>query len=219
MSFFKCKRILITLLLVFITIFSFNVFNFNLNVNTYTYASIEDINYAIKNKTFGKFCSVNINNNIYASDNGDLLKVDVKFLNLITVKSFYVNTNEEFLYAGGNAVGIYLNTKGVMLIGNNSIITKDGLVDTLKESELQIGDILLKINDESICDIDDIIENINLGKNKGKPAKITYLRKNKEYETYLNPAFDIESNSYKLGIWVKNDASGVGTLTYISEDG
>lgn len=221
MSIFKNKRIIMALIFIFLTIFSINIFaNFNsLDANTYTYASVEDINYAIKNQTFGKMYTLKINNQVFANDNNNYLKVDVKLFNFLIVKSFYVNTQEEYLYAGGNAVGIYLNTKGVMLIGNNSIITKDGLVDTLKNSELQVGDIILKINDEEIFDINDIIENINLEENKGKPAKITYIRKNKEYETFLKPALDIESNTYKLGIWVKNDASGVGTLTYIKEDG
>jgi len=221
MSIFKNKRIIIALIFIFLTIFSINIFaNFNsLDVNNYTYASVEDINYAIKNQIFGKMYTLKINNQVFANDNNNYIKVDVKLFNFLTVNSFYVNTQEEYLYAGGNAVGIYLNTKGVMLIGNNSIITKEGLVDTLKNSELQVGDIILKINDEEIFDINDIIENINLEANKGKLAKITYIRKNKEYETFLKPALDIESNTYKLGIWVKNDASGVGTLTYIKEDG
>ena len=221
MSIFKSKKIIIALFIIFLAIFSLKVFNLrDLNADTYTYASIEDINYVIQNKTFGKMCNIKINkDNVYAENGNNLLKVDVKLFNLITIKSFYVNTEEEYLYAGGNAVGVYLNTKGVMLVGNNSIITKDGLIDTLKDSELQIGDIILKVNDQSICDINDITENINLEENVGKPAKITYLRKNKEYETFLKPVLDIQSNSYKLGIWVKNDASGVGTLTYVTDEG
>lgn len=214
----KNKKI-VAIFLIFILFFSINSFNFNIsNEKNYTYASIEDINYAINSNAFGDFVSVNIDkNNIYADEN--LIKIDVKFLNLFTVNSYYVNTNKEYLYAGGNAVGIYLNTKGVMLLGNNSIITKEGLVDTLKDSPLMIGDIILKINDQEIYNINDITNIINLEENLGKAVKITYIRKNKEYETMLNPVLDMESGEYKLGIWVKNDASGVGTLTYITEDG
>lgn len=185
-----------------------------------TYASIDDINYAINNKIFGGFYSLKINeNNVYANDNNNLIKVDVKLFNVITINSFYVNTNSQKIYAGGNAIGITLNTKGVILMGSNSIITKNGLVDTLKGSSLQVGDTILKINDEVIYNIDNITEIINRKENENKRAKITYIRKNKEYETYIMPALDIESGEYKLGIWVKNDASGIGTLTYVLEDG
>ena len=104
-------------------------------------------------------------------------------------------------------------------MGSNSIITKDGLVDTLKDSPLMVGDIILKLNDEKIYSIDNIVEIINREENRGEKVKVTYERKNKEYETYLLPALDIQTNEYKLGIWVKNDASGVGTLTYVTEEG
>lgn len=221
MSILKSKKVIIALIFIFLSIFLFNFLNFiNLSEKIYTYASIEDIKYAIKNKTFGKFYNLKIDNSKLCADNGEnLIKVDVKFLNTFTIKSYYVNTNEEYIYAGGNSVGVYLNTKGVMLVGNNSIITENGLVDTLKGSALIIGDIILKVNGESISDINDITAIINKEENVNKDVKITYLRKNKEYETFLKPALDIQSNSYKLGIWVKNDASGVGTLTYITEDG
>lgn len=212
------KFVAVVLLLILICSFFINV-NFQKNYNIMTYASLDDINFAIKNKTFGNFYSLSYSNFLNADDNQNgLIKVDVKFLNLLTVKSFYVNTKDEEIYAGGNAVGVYLNTKGVILMGSNSIITKDGLVDTLKDSPLCVGDLILKINDRIIYSIDDIVEIINEDENKGKEVKITYIRKNKEYETYVLPAKDVQTQDYKLGIWVKNDASGVGTLTYITKD-
>lgn len=185
-----------------------------------TYADLDDLNYAINNKTFGGFYSLKINNDYVNADNSNnLVKVDIKLFNAITVNSFYVNTNKEKIYAGGNSIGITLNTKGVILMGSNSIITKNGLVDTLKGGDLQVGDTILKLNDEIIYNIDNITDIINREENLGERVKVTYVRKNKEYETYLLPALDIESGEYKLGIWVKNDASGVGTLTYVKENG
>ena len=163
---------------------------------------------------------IKINNDYVNADNSNnLVKVDIKLFNAITVNSFYVNTNKEKIYAGGNSIGITLNTKGVILMGSNSIITKNGLVDTLKGGDLQVGDTILKLNDEIIYNIDNITDIINREENLGERVKVTYVRKNKEYETYLLPALDIESGEYKLGIWVKNDASGVGTLTYVKENG
>jgi len=215
----KSKKFFIFIVL--IIIFNFllnNLSSLTFNNNILTYATIDDINYAMQNKVFGNFYNLKINNsNVYA-ENNNLIKVDLKLFNLITVKSFYVNTGDDIIYAGGNAVGIALNTKGVILMGNNSIITKDGLVDTLKDSDLQVGDTILKLNDEEIYNIQNISEIINKEEYRGKEVKVTYLRKGKEYETYLTPALDVQTKEYKLGLWVKNDASGVGTLTYIKPD-
>lgn len=209
--------ILVVLLIVpMLSIMSLNFFNIN---STFCYASLTDIDYAIKNKTFGNFYSLNYDRTLYADSDENLVKVDLKFLNLIKVKSFYINTKQDTIFVGGNAVGVYLNTKGVILMGSNSIITGQGLVDTLKVSPLQVGDLILKINDEIIYNIDDIVSIINREENKGEKVKIVYVRKNKEYETFLTPALDEQTKEYKLGIWVKNDASGIGTLTYCTKDG
>ena len=126
---------------------------------------------------------------------------------------------QKYVYAGGNAVGIYLNTKGAMLMGSNSVITKNGLVDVLKDSELQVGDLILSVNGIEICDIEDITNAINLENYNGEAVEIKYQRKNKEHITMIKPAKDVQSGKYKLGIWVKNDTTGVGTLTFVLEDG
>lgn len=219
MAKFKCKKFVFLIFFVLSLNFLFSLIPFfNPLISYYSYASLDDISYINENKLMGDFYSLSLDKNCVYADN-NLLKVNVKFLNLITINSFYVKTVEESVYAGGNAVGVYLNTKGVMLMGSNSIITKNGLVNTLENSDLQVGDVIMKLNDEVIYNIDDISEIINREENKGNSVKITYLRNNKEYETSLMPALDEQSGEYKLGIWVKNDASGVGTLTFITKEG
>ena len=157
-----------------------------------------------------------LSNNFLCNADNLIVPANLEVNNLAVKRN---DLSDDEIYVGGNAVGVYLNTKGVILMGSNSIITKDGLVDTLKNSPLQIGDLILKINDELIFNINEIVEIINREENQGKEVKITYVRKNKEYETSILPALDVQTNEYKLGIWVKNDASGVGTLTYVTKDG
>lgn len=137
----------------------------------------------------------------------------------IFASNFTVFAEEtQYIYAGGNAVGVYLNTKGAMLMGSNSVITKDGLVDVLKDNELQVGDLILKVNDEEICDIEDITNAINKENYNGEAVEIEYQRKNKTHTTKITPAKDVQSGKFKLGIWVKNDTTGIGTLTFVLEN-
>jgi len=220
MSFIKTKKHILIIAILILIISSFlNIFSFNLDLPDFTNASFEDINYAIQNRSFGKNYSLSIDKNfVSAESNKGVIKLDVKLFNIIKVNSIYVKTAPEYIYAGGNAVGLYLNTKGAVLMGSNSIITEDGLVDTLKDSELQVGDLLIEINGVEIYRMEDITNILNAEDYNGEPLKIKYIRKDKEYETMLSPALDIQSKKYKLGIWVKNDTSGVGTLTYVKED-
>lgn len=136
--------------------------------------------------------------------------------NILSFKTSSVKAEEnKYIYAGGNAVGVYLNTKGAMLMGSNSVITKEGLIDVLKDSDLQVGDLILSVNNEEICDIEDITDAINKEGYNGEEIEIEYQRKNKTHSTKIIPAKDVQSGKYKLGIWVKNDTTGIGTLTFV----
>lgn len=135
--------------------------------------------------------------------------------NILTLKVDVVSDNQ--VYAGGNAVGIVLDTKGVILVGSNAIVTKEGLVDTLKNSQLQIGDVITKINSIEINTMEDITTalQVRLG---GEDVEVEYKRKGEVKHTTIRPVLDELTKEYKLGLWVKDNAVGVGTLTYVKQD-
>lgn len=112
-----------------------------------------------------------------------------------------------YLIASGENIGIELKADNVIIVGSYEINHHD----TLQESELQIGDKLLKINDIQITDvksIDQILNSIN-----NNQVEITYLRNNHEYKTNL--VLQKEDGQYKTGLYVKDTIRGVATLTYI----
>ena len=58
---------------------------------------------------------------------------------------------------------------------------------------------------------------LNGGDYDGGEIEIKYLRNSKTDHCKITPAKDVNSSKYKLGIWVRNGASGIGTLTYIKQ--
>ena len=110
---------------------------------------------------------------------------------------------------GGDNVGIKVNSKYVMIVGfykvNNTYIGED--------AGLKIGDFITKINNIEVNSINEMIDIINNLENK-ESINITYLRDNKELETKLNLVKD-SNNIYKTGLYVKDQISGIGTLTYV----
>jgi stage IV sporulation protein B len=56
-----------------------------------------------------------------------------------------------------------------------------------------------------------LVKQVN--KSNGENVKIKYIREGKEFETNLNPA-KTDENQYKLGLWVRDAAAGVGTMTF-----
>jgi stage IV sporulation protein B len=87
----------------------------------------------------------------------------------------------------------------------------------MKDSGIQDGDAIIKIEDIEIENIEDIDRIINLPNFAGKEIELTIKRANEELKYKVMPEFDVFSQKYKLGLWVRNNASGVGTLTYVKQ--
>lgn len=140
----------------------------------------------------------------------------VKYLG-ITIKSIdiYKVENDE-IYACGKTIGVALQSKGVVVIGQNPIITEQGKV--LNCSNINVGDILCEIEGEYIENADSIIRILNESQYRGKELVAKCKRNGEVYYTTIKPKLDKESGDYKLGLWVRDDASGIGTMTYVKSD-
>lgn len=112
------------------------------------------------------------------------------------------------LIVGGDNIGILVKTKGVLVVGmyeiNGEYINKD--------SKIEAGDYITKINNNKIESINDFTSEINKDDDKAK-IDIEYNRNGKSYQGSLNL---VESNGeYKTGLYVKDSINGIGTLTFI----
>ena len=180
-----------------------------------TYSDIEQVN---MHDDYAPVMRFELPENIDVSTNGELTNtvLSVKLFNLFTIKKINVKLlTDTKVYVGGETVGFNLYSDGVICVGSNPIITQDGLVEPILNSGLQEGDAILKIEDVNIENIQDIDYIINLDENKGKNLSLKVKRNDEILDLKITPIFDLVSQRYKLGLWVRNNASGVGTLTYV----
>ncbi len=112
----------------------------------------------------------------------------------------------------GNAVGLKLYTKGVLVVGMSEIKGVDNEQHRPYEnSGIQEGDLIIAVNNVPITSTDDLVENVN--KYNGDEVNIKYMRDDNELSTDITPV-KTENNEYKLGLWVRDVAAGVGTATF-----
>lgn len=143
--------------------------------------------------------------------------INFKLFNLFNIKNLKVNvvkTDEVLL--GGDCIGLSLKSKGVIIVGSNYIITKNGNISPINNSDLKNGDVITHLNDIEINGLSDIQEVLN-GCN-GEVLTVKAKRQGKAFETTIKPELDIQTKSYKLGIWISDDAMGVGTLTFVNAE-
>lgn len=181
--------------------------------------SLEEIQNISNFNQFGKFVSLKSYGDVEAGVGGaSNIKLKVKLFNFLTLKTLNVNLEDIDLYVGGDIVGFSLNSDGVVIISGSKVQGVAGVVDTLKDSNIKKGDVLKKIESEDIKSVADICRVVNSDKNKDKDLNVELLRKGETVTTTIKSAYDKNSRLYKLGLWVKDDASGIGTLTYIKKD-
>lgn len=116
----------------------------------------------------------------------------------------------DYIIASGQNIGISLNSDHVIIVGSYDVNGKN----ILNTSLLRIGDKLISINNKEIKSINDL-QNVmnNLSSEK---INITYERDNKRYNTEVT--LFKEGNTYKTGLYVKDNIKGVGTLTFIDPE-
>ena len=144
-------------------------------------------------------------------------KLKLKLLGFINVKTINVNVVEkQEIIPCGFPVGIYLQTDGVMIIGSGAVTTDDGLSYEPSLGIIKSGDYITSLNGEKISSKSQLIYLVN---KYGKEDIILGIRRNNvDTEIKITPV-KAGKDEYKLGIWVRDDTQGIGTLTYVTTDG
>ena len=107
----------------------------------------------------------------------------------------------------GNAIGLKLYTNGVLVVGMSEIEGKK----PYENSGIEEGDMITNIDETAINCTADLVETVN--KSKGKQLAIEYVRDGETKQTSITP-IETSDNEYKLGLWVRDAAAGVGTVSF-----
>lgn len=133
------------------------------------------------------------------------------------VKEIQVDVvKEQQVIPCGLPVGIYLKSDGVMVIGTGEIINSMGEVEEPALGILKSGDYIRTVNGIEVTTQDDLFE--ALEKNGKEQAKLGILRDQEQMTVNLDPV-EAEDGKYKLGVWVREDTQGIGTVTYVDQNG
>ncbi len=178
--------------------------------NTF-YVNLEEINETNESQRFGKFISLEMGEDTLVSDSKTKERIVVfKLFGFIPVRKVVAKIlPEEEVYVGGNPIGISMSAEGGIVVCQSEFGKEN---NPHAGKFLKEGDVIYKVNGKeasSLDDISDCIENSSDGK-----IEIEYYRDNKPQKIKL--IAKISESGYKLGITIKDDISGIGTLTYVN---
>lgn len=128
------------------------------------------------------------------------IKKALIMLLLLIIMPLNIQAYSSYIYAGGETVGIKVNSANLLVVGTYNIN---------KKIPLQVGDIIEKVDNKLIKSSSEFLSAI-----KGKSVvNIDYIRGNKKYNADLNIV--LENGIYKSGLYIKDSITGIGTLSFI----
>lgn len=133
-----------------------------------------------------------------------------------TVNLSQVAADTEKLYLGGFPLGFDLSGEGALVVGITEVISDDGIYSPAMQSGIKTGDYILSLNGHNIATADDIDKAMENYDGNGLIAEI--LSGSEKQIKNLFPKKDLSGN-YKLGILIRDYLSGLGTVTFIRENG
>lgn len=147
--------------------------------------------------------------------NNYLMKV--KIFGILPFKDVGIQViGEKELTPVGIPVGIYVKADGLLVIGVGEFAGEDGVTRSPAKYILKSGDYIKELNGEAVTNRNDFITRIEEG--DGSPVKLLVKRGEEELELEVQPE-KCQSGEYKLGIWIRDNAQGVGTMTYVDANG
>lgn len=150
---------------------------------------------------------------LYAKEQGK----NEMFLELagFPVKKVDVNVLKDFkVIPGGQSIGVKLNTVGVLVVGHHQVSTNEGKVSPGELAGIQIGDIITEINGNKIEKMSDVAPFVQEAGKSNQSLKIVVTRESGKVKTELMPQKEKGEENFKLGLYIRDSAAGIGTMTF-----
>ena len=127
----------------------------------------------------------------------------------LPAKAFALEASE--LVPGGDAVGIQLQTDGVMVVGVNEVQTETGPATPAADAGIKSGDVIRSVGEWRTACAADFLTAMSAA--DGGMLRITAERNGREVQFNVYPARN-RDGAWQLGLWLRDGVSGIGTVTF-----
>lgn len=142
--------------------------------------------------------------------NGSTAKATISLFGLLPIREVDVEIADDLrLYPGGQAVGVALRTKGVLVVGTSDLT---GAYSPARLAGVKPGDVITEADGQPVNSTDELTQRV--AAYGGAPLPITVLRGENTLSLTLQAKRDGQSGDFRIGAWVRDSTAGVGTLSF-----
>ena len=184
--------------------------NENYEINYLKGIDIEGENILARDSFLNKIAKVKSNfvgnNKLTLSAFGGIMKKDIS-VSVLPATSVKV---------GGDTIGIRLYSKGVLVIGESPVQGTDGnWYEPYLSSNIERGDKIMKINNIPVETIKELVIAVNMS--ESNEVVIEYEKDGNTLIETMATVKCFDDGMRRLGLWVRDGAMGVGTLTFYDD--
>lgn len=141
-------------------------------------------------------------------------EVQLKLFGILPIKDISLEVIEELeVIPGGSVIGLQVETDGILVLGTGEVILKDGNSVEPAKGLLKSGDYIIGVNGKKNITRKDLLDAI--GKEE---VHLIVKRGQEQIKVDIQPVEDY-SGKYKIGAWIRTDAQGIGTITFVTTNG
>lgn len=119
------------------------------------------------------------------------------------------------VYPGGQTIGVKVKSAGVLVVGHHLVeVSQQTKLSPGENSGLLPGDLMVSIDGVRLDEVRKVADLVKRAGDSGRELTIRYIRDGRERMAKLRPAYDRNDSVWRLGLFIRDSAAGVGTLTF-----
>jgi stage IV sporulation protein B len=144
----------------------------------------------------------------------------VKLFGKIPLKTVNVNVIPEVsVIPGGQTIGVKIKSKGILIIGHHSVhIDQQHKKSPGEDAKLIAGDLILQMNGIRMNDVSQVSDIVQTAGKLHQTIDLLVLRQGETFQTRIQPTYDVLDKAYRIGVYIRDSAAGVGTLTFYAPE-
>ncbi|MDI3327680.1 MAG: SpoIVB peptidase [Alicyclobacillaceae bacterium] len=119
---------------------------------------------------------------------------------------------------GGQSIGVKLRSKGIMVVGYNLVRSGQKQVSPGEQADIKVGDRIVEIDGRPVRTVDEAAQRIREAGEARRDLELTLLRQRQSLRVKVHPVYDEDHHAYRIGLYIRDSAAGVGTLTFFDPE-
>ncbi|WP_188430657.1 SpoIVB peptidase [Kroppenstedtia guangzhouensis] len=113
---------------------------------------------------------------------------------------------------GGQSIGVKLASDGVLVVGHH--LVGSTRPSPGEKADIRVGDYIVEMDGEPVNEVNQVARMVEKAGEEKRSLKTVIRRGHHRKTVSLQPELDRKENAFRIGLYVRDSAAGVGTLTF-----